>query len=241
MKIKTQKLNALCVATTIALGGAAVPTIAAAGASASVGVANMYLWRGQNLTPSGGQVHGGIEFSGDTGLYGGMWTTTEDEGHETDLYVGFGGEVSGFSYDISYWWYLYPEERGVDLDDSGEIDTEAEAGTQNDLGDTDASELVVSLGYGGFSFGAYVQMDSDKDDDNYFTLGYEYDKYGFTYGTWDLEDSDAGDEYSHITFTYAATDEVTIAVSKAMSDVDDDLGVEEDPLFYVGYDLSFDL
>ena len=223
MKMKSQKLNSLFIATAIALGGATVPTIAAAGATASVGVANMYLWRGQNLTEDGAQVHGGIEFTNEAGLYGGVWTTTETGGHETDLYVGFGGEAGAFSYDISYWWYLYPEE-----------------GTDEDLSDTDASEFVISLGAAGFSLGAYIQADSDKDEDNYFTLGYSYDKFSFTYGMWDREFSETTDEYSHVTLTYAATDEVTLGISKAMADLDTG-GVEEDPLFYVGYDLSFDL
>ena len=223
MKTKLNKLNPLFLATAVALGGAAVPTIASAGASASVGVANMYLWRGQNLTPDGPQVHGGIEFSSEAGLYGGMWTTNEHEGHETDLYVGFGGEAGAFSYDVSYWWYLYPEE-----------------GSDEDLGDTDAAEVVVSLGAAGFSFGAYIQVDSDNDEDNYFTLGYSFDKFGITYGMWDKEFSETSDEYSHVTLTYAATDEVTLGISKAMADLDSG-GVEEDPLFYVAYDLSFDL
>ena len=230
MKLKSQKLNSLCIATAMALGGAAVPTIAAAGATASVGVANMYLWRGDNLTPDGAQVHGGIEFSGETGLYGGVWTTSEESGHETDLYVGFGGEAGAVSYDISYWWYLYPEDT-----DGGTPEKAV------DLSDNDSSELVVALGAAGFSVEAYIQMDSDNDDNNYYTLGYSYDKYSITYGMWDLEFSDSGDEYTHLTFMYAATDEVTLGVSKAFSDLDDDTGIEEDPLFYVGYDLSFEL
>ena len=230
MKTKLNKLNPLFLATAVALGGAAVPTIASAGASASVGVANMYLWRGQNLTPDGAQVHGGIDYSSDMGLYGGVWTTTETGGHETDLYVGFGGEVGGFSYDLSYWWYLYPEERDEDTSETIGIS------------DSDAAEFIVSLGFAGVSLGAYINADSDNDDNNYFTLGYSFDKYGITYGMWDLEFPDAGgDEYTHLTFTYSATDEVTLGVSKAFSDLDDDTGVEEDPLFYVAYDLSFDL
>ena len=234
MKIKSHKLNALCVATTIALGSAAVPTIAAAGASASVGVANMYLWRGQNLTQDGAQVHGGIEFSSETGLYGGVWTTTETGGHETDLYVGFGGSVGDFGYDISYWSYQYPED-GAGTDEDG-------------MGDQDFADLVLSGSYGPVTVAAYLQMeaptgtDDEADENNYYTISGDIDKFSITYGMWDLEDADSGDEYSHLTVMYSATDEVTVGISKAFSDADDDEdGVEEDPLFYVGYDLSFDL
>lgn len=224
----TKKLTPMVIAGTFAASAfMAVPMAAQAEASASVAVSNMYLWRGTNLSPDGGVVSGSLDYSHESGFYAGAWTTSENSGSETDLYLGFGGKISDFSYDVSYWNYLYPEERV--------------GGLQQKLGDTDAAEYVVSLGYGPGTFTAYLNADGDNDDNKYFTLSGEFGKFTATYGWWDLEFPAAGDEYSHITLGYAATDELSFAVSKASSDLSDDSGVEEDPLFSVTWAKSFDL
>ena len=224
----TKKLTPMVIAGTMAASAfMAAPITAQADASASVAVSNMYLWRGINLSPDGGVVSGSLDYSKD-GFHGGVWGSSEYNGSETDLYLGYGGEVSGFSYDVSYFWYMYPEER-------------TGLGAKIDLGDSDAAEYVVSLGYGPGTFTAYINADSDNDDNKYFTLSGDFGKFTATYGWWDLEFPNAGDEYSHITLGYAATDELSFAVSKASSDRSDDFGVEEDPLFSVTYAKSFDL
>ena len=225
MKFKN-KITSLAIASALSAPAVMVSAPAHAEMSASFAVSNMYLWRGQNLTPNGAAVSGSLDYGHESGLYAGVWTTTETEGHETDLYVGFGGEVGGLGYDISFWEYLYPEDGTPPMDG---------------LSDTDASELVLGLSYAGFGFGAYMQTDSDKDDDNYFTLSYEMDKVSFTYGFWDLENT--GNEYGHFTIGYAATDELSFAISFADNDVPDtdSSAIEEDPLFVVTYSKSFDL
>lgn len=157
-----------------------------------------------------------------------MWTSTETGGTETDLYVGYNGKIGEVTFDISYWEYMYPEDRNED-------------GEQLGISDSDYSDYILSVGAAGFTAAAYIAADSDNDENNYFTLAYAYDKFTFTYGMWDLEHPDQGDEYTHLTVMYAATPEVKFGISKAFSDLDDDTGVEEDPLFYVAYDLAFDL
>lgn len=215
----------------------AVPMAAQAETSASVAVSNMYLWRGANISPNGGVVSGSLDYSHESGLYAGIWGSSENGGSEHDLYLGYSGEVSGFSYGVSYFKYMYPEER----DDAGE---------QISSGDSDAAEYVISLGYGPATFTSYINADSDNDDNKYFTLSGEFGKFSVTYGWWDLEndkdpvpnpDGIIVDEYSHITLGYAATDELSFALSKASSDRSDDFGVEEDPLFSVTWAKSFDL
>lgn len=226
----TKKLLPVAGAAAMIATSMVTPTVAQAETSASMAFSNMYLWRGQNLSPDGSVISGSLDYSNESGMYAGVWTTSEDDGHETDLYIGYGGEASGISYDVSYWWYLYPEERtGTDG-----------TGLQQDLGDTDAAEIVLSLGYMDFSFAYYMQVDSDNDDDNYITLGYSFGDFGITYGFWDFENS-GGDEYSHLTLTYSPIDELSFAISKASSDLNDDSGVEEDPLFQVTYSKDFDL
>ncbi len=211
--------------------GAMLPAAVSAQVTASLGVANMYLWRGQNLTPDGGQVHGGVRY--DNGpFYAGMWTTSEQGGHETDLYLGIRGTAGEFGYDLSWVEYLYPE-NGTAPNDG--------------LSDTDTSELILSASYSLFTATAYINTDSDTGDDNYFTIAADIDRWNLTFGFWDLENPGSGtagaDEYSHITVKYALTDALTTGVSVAMSDLDVGAanGVEEDPLFLIAYDWSFDV
>ncbi len=269
MRRNTLGGSSVAIAASIAAAtGMAVPTMASADLSASVGVANMYLWRGLNLTPDAPQVHGGIEYGHESGFYAGAWATSESQsreisfgteqaaregggtpvdavtevnldesgGHETDLYFGYGGSAGEFRYDISYWLYLYPED-GTHPDDG--------------LFDQDLHELILSVGYGPISAAAYIQTEApegtpkDEDENNYFTITGEWQSFSLTFGIWDLETPGSGttppDEYSHLTFMYSATDELSLGVSVAFSDLDDDAGVEENPLFFVGYDLSFDI
>lgn len=222
----SKKLSAVAVATVLSVPTIMIATPAQAEMSASLAVSNMYLWRGQNLTPNGAAVSGSLDYSDESGFYAGVWTSTETGGHETDLYLGFSGEAGGLGYDVSFWEYLYPEDGTAPKDG---------------LSDTDASELVLGLSYGAFGFTAYTQTDSDKDDDNYFTLSFSEGSFSATYGFWSLEKQ--GNEYSHLSLGYAATEELSFGVSIASNDVPDtDPGaIEEDPLFTVTYAKSFDL
>ncbi|MFO8024850.1 TorF family putative porin [Thiohalophilus sp.] len=222
-----KKLSPLALATSVALGGmVAVPSVASADTSASFSIANMYLWRGQNLTQDGAAASGSLDYSHDSCAYAGVWTTTETGGTETDFYAGFAGEVSDFSYDISYWYYMYPE------DD-----------TNTDYDENNLSEVVLGLGYGPVTLTAYVSDETQGASDyTYLTFDYELDKFNFQYGMWDYDEA-GNNEYSHITVMYAATDELTFGVTKADNDVADDAtgAVEVDPMFYVSYSKSFDL
>ncbi len=158
---------------------------------------------------------------------------------------GFGGEAGGVSYDISYWNYLYNE------------DCTGDAATDScDAGENDASEYVLSVGYDPVTFTAYINADAPTSDDEYtyYTLDAGFGKFNVQYGVWDFNAAGANN-YSHITVSYAATDELSFAVSKASNDsgyendadqknVDPDTstyGVEEDLLFQVTYSKSFDL
>jgi hypothetical protein len=272
MKTNFFKVSPLVLAMGIGTAGTAVPLSASAvEVEGTIGVANMYLWRGLNVGQDGGQVHGGVSAS-NAGFYGGFWTTSEQGGTETDLYFGYGGEYKGFSYDVSYWWYLYPEDANGGVPNPSGVYV---PGT--DSGDNDIADLVLSFGYGPVSFAAYLQQEaptdpstdnrgpnatsaaaipgSALDENNYFTLAYDWEKWSFMYGWWDLETAattandlanpngyGGADEYSHIQVSYAATDSLTFAVSKASSDIgQENGGVEEDPLFFVAYDWAFDL
>lgn len=220
------KLSTVALATSMVLG-TAVPTIASAEMTADITVSNMYLWRGQNVG-EGGAVSGTLAYSHDSGFYAGMWTTSEKDGTETDLYFGYAGEFSGISYDVSYWEYLYPED----------------GAKKSGLDEEDLSEVVVGLGYGPVSLGVYFANDTNGGSDyEYFTLGYEHGKFGVIYGWFDYEVDAGNNDYSHITASYAATDELSFSISVLDNEVPDtdSSALQEDPLFQVSYTKSFDL
>lgn len=219
---------AASVAATMAAGLAA-PSIAVAEVSGTVGVSNMYFWRGQDLTEGNAQVFGSLDYAHSTGLYAGIWGSSELGGTEYDLYAGYAGSLGDFSYDIAYVDYNYPN--------SGEYSASGEY--------RDLQEVILSLGYAGFSAAGYFGVgdygrgdDAEDNEDNYFTVGYAYDKYGITVGTWDFEADDTN--YTHVDLSYALTDELGFTVSKVV-DADELSSMEDndDTLFVVTYALSF--
>ena len=227
---------AAAVAGSMMMGAA---TTASAEVSASFAASNMYLWRGINLTPDGGAISGSLDYSHESGFYAGVWTSTETGGHETDLYAGFAGEIGGLGYDVAYFYYMYPE----NLDDLG---------LRTDISDSALADVYVGLTYGPAFVNLYQQVDDNADEDLYYQVGFTYDKFTAFYGGWDLEND--GSDYAHLQLDFAATDNLTFSVSKAMADDVETAGeadfwgvpigetvVDEDPLFVVTYSLGFDL
>ncbi|MAX55663.1 MAG: hypothetical protein CL537_09175 [Alcanivoracaceae bacterium] len=221
-------LKKTVIASAVAAASVMAPAIAAAEISGSLGIASMYLWRGQDVSAGTANVSGSLDFTTDVGFYAGTWvssagTSVNSAGTtstETDFYAGFGGEAGGLSYDISYCTYVYPED---------------------DVGAGELAELIASVGLAGFSLTGYVSAndlsDSDEEnfgDDLYLTLGYEYDKFGVLVGTWDLDADDAN--YTHVDLSYSPIENLTFTVSKVV-DSDEFAAVtdDQDPLFVVGY------
>lgn len=224
-----KKLTPVALATSMALGGLAAPSIASAEVSASINIANMYLWRGINLTPDAPAFSGSLDYANESGFYAGVWGTNEDDGIETDLYLGFGGEAGPISYDVSYWYYMYPEDG---------FTGEGGTGVNVDFADNSLSEFVIGLGYSDFTATFYVSQETQGGSDYiYYTFDYTIGDYNILYGAWSYDDA-GNDEYSHVTLTYAYNDNLTFGVSVAQEDITD--GVETDPLFLVSYAIPLD-
>ena len=109
-------LKKTLIASTIAAASVVAPSMAAAEISGSLGIASMYLWRGQDVSAGTANVSGSLDFTTDAGFYAGTWISSAGTAvaggttsTETDFYVGFGGEAGGLSYDLSYITYVYPE------------------------------------------------------------------------------------------------------------------------------------
>src|SRR5690606_33582284 len=73
-----------------AMASLALTPAAHAEVSASVGASNMYYWRGLDLG-GGAAISADINYSA-SGFFGGLWTSSGDEGWGTeyDIYAGYG-------------------------------------------------------------------------------------------------------------------------------------------------------
>lgn len=226
------KLKLATLASAIALAtSVTVPAVQAEefSASASFAASNMYLWRGVSISDNAPAVSGSLD-AGFGGLYAGVWTSSEGSfsgGSEIDLYVGYANEVGGLSYDLAVVEYMYP--------DSG-----------NDFAIGELSETILSLGFAGVGLSVY--FNNADFGEQYITLGYEYEKLGVTYGTWNYE----ADAWDHLDFTFAATDELSFTLSLRDTDaackaagpgncLPSPIDSDDDPLFAVTYSKSFDL
>ncbi len=83
------------------------------GVSANVAMTSNYVWRGMTQSKNSPAIQGGFDLDY-KGLYAGVWGSNVDFGStasvEIDLYLGYANDISGFSYDINYCQYTYPNE-----------------------------------------------------------------------------------------------------------------------------------
>ena len=201
----------------MAVAGAAsvsmVPAAAQAEVSYNAAVSNMYLWRGQDISDGQGVVSGGIDYSHDSGLYAGVWASSEAAGTETDLYAGYGLTSGDFGLNLAYWAYLYPSD-----------------GTKSSFSNDDGtyiSEYEVTLSYADFS--ATAMIDTEDTDLRYYSVGYDIGPVGLHAGMYEL----GADDYTDVSISYAATDALSFTLSKAQGDA---LAAEDEkPMLQVSY------
>jgi len=234
---KTFALKPLALSMAVAAASAVsmVPATAQAEVSYNASVSNFYLWRGLDISEGQGVLSGGVDYAADSGLYAGMWASSEAGGSEFDLYGGWAGSFGDFGIDLGYFAYYYPTEVGYTVVGSDLEFVTADSGFDKDDG-TLITELFVGLSYSDFGAGMYINTDADDNDGyKYLSLDYGYDKFGFHFGKTMLDD---GDEYSDVNVSYAATDAFTITVSKAMGDAVEDTSFEN-PVINLSYALPF--
>lgn len=82
---------------------------AMAGASANIGATSNYVWRGITQSADDAAISGGLDYSHDSGLYIGTWTSSTAWGSsEVDLYGGYAQEFGDVSVDVGLTRYYYP-------------------------------------------------------------------------------------------------------------------------------------
>lgn len=202
-------------------GAALMAPAAYAGAevSASVGVANMYLWRGMDLGDGDAAVSGDLKVKHDSGAYAGIWGSSGDAswGTEYDLYAGWGGKVGNLDVDASLWTYAYP-----DKDDT----------VDGDIAPGELVDGVVSVGSGPVNVTLYEALKGDDDNEyRYVTAKYTKGKYSAMYGQHMYEE---GASPGHIQLGYQYNDNLSFAVSQFVVDNDE---VDDNPKFLASYSI----
>ncbi|MGD2076651.1 MAG: TorF family putative porin [Gammaproteobacteria bacterium] len=219
--------------------------------SANLGVASNYYFRGVSQTGDAAAVSGGLDYNHDSGFYLGTWASNIDFGDdskadmEIDFYTGFGGDIgaSGFTYDLSGWYYWYP---GAGGDEQG--------------GDLDYAEASGSLGWqwitGTVAYTFWGENDDDvtfTEDDVYYNLTadlpmemagfspsvfigyYDFDCDGndacgnASYTHWGLGISKDAGEFGAFSVTYEQTD----------GGEGDAVATDENPNFWIGWAKDF--
>jgi uncharacterized protein (TIGR02001 family) len=214
----TKTLLAASVAASLTAASVFAP-VANAEVTGSVGVANMYYWRGLDLGNGDPMVSGDLKFS-ESGFYAGIWGGSGDStfGTEYDLYAGYGNTIGEmFKYDISVWSYSYPS--ATEEVDGEKVDASVDPG--------DLSEAVITLGAGPVSF---TYMDNIAGGSGYWyaTLGATFGAFSLTYG---LHETDL----AHVDFGYAYNDKLTFKIGKVIDDVDGEFN--DKAKFVVSYNL----
>ncbi|NRB39626.1 MAG: hypothetical protein HRU20_14340 [Pseudomonadales bacterium] len=207
--------------------------------SANIGVTSNYVWRGVTQSDDQAAVSGGVDYEHDSGFFAGTWisNTTTGTGNETDLYVGFAGEMGDFGYGATYNYYMY---------------SQAE--------DSDFGELLLDFSFSLVNFGlAYTVNDSalTEDEDTqgyvagdiyyYLGLGTEIAQdwsWSASYGgyTFDNDASDNELNYSLVMFDVTKSTEemgdLTLSASKILED-EKDVDLDDDIIFVVSWATSF--
>lgn len=231
------KLSKTLIASSVAAvmaAGVMAPVQAEVEVGASVGVASTYLWRGADLGTGTPAVFGDLSVS-TAGFYSGIWGSSGDDtaGTEYDLYLGYGGSVGDFSYDLSVWSYNYPTGAGYAKD--GETDF------------ADWTDTVVSLGYGPVNFAAYIPVgkENSSGDYMYYTLGADMGAFSVLVGMHSdnaavngavsCPENEVSDTCSpvHLNVSYAYNDNLSFTVSQFIADETD----TDDAKFVVSYTL----
>lgn len=192
--MKTTYNNVLIAAAAVVIAGGALAPVAHAEVevSASVGVANMYYWRGLNLGNGDAAVFGDLAVSAG-GAYGGIWASSGDAaaGTEYNLYLGYGREMGDFNFDISAWTYAYPE-------------TEVDPG--------ELVEIVSSLGFGPVALTYYHGLEDSKD--------YWYATAEVTFSAFNLKYGLHEDDLAHVDLSYAYNDHLSFTLGLVVNDAE---------------------
>lgn len=209
--MNTFKKTMLATAAVSAMAMGVAPA-ATAEVAASATISSSYLWRGFDLGSGTPALSADLVYS-EGGFYGGLWLSSGDtaNGTEYDFFLGYGGSVGDFTYDIGYATYVYPT-GSSDIDKPGEL-----------------AEYIYSVGYGPVSLTVFDDVDTNY---SYTTVGYDVGDFSLMYGAHE----NGSNEQENFDITYSYSDSVSFTYSVPFG-VEGD--VEAEPTFVASYSLPF--
>jgi|TARA_R110000772_G_scaffold96694_2_gene195570 uncharacterized protein (TIGR02001 family) len=163
--------------------------------SGNVTLATDYVFRGISQTDEKGAIQGGFDWSGDTGLYAGIWASNVAFGGATtemDYYFGYAGETDGgFGYDVGIIYFDYEGESSLDYIEYALGLSYADFSVgfvySDEFGDGGPEYMYYSAGYS-LALTEVISVDfnigfTDTDQDDYWEAGADsYTDYGVTFG-----------------------------------------------------------
>ena len=191
--------------------------------SGNAGITSNYLWRGMTQNDNELAFSAGFDLEDESGFYAGVWGSSinfgDEADNEIDVYAGYAFEANGFSYDLGYIAYIYPD-AGVKEYDFGEV--------------------YASVGYGpasiSYSYQVADSADSYSTDTTYTSVGYELpvgETYSASlhYGYYDIEGAaEAQQDYG---FTIGRGDFSLAVIGTS------DVTADDDTKFVLSYGKSF--
>jgi hypothetical protein len=232
MKMK-QKLVTSAVALS-AFAGFAVPA-AHAEVAASVGVANMYYWRGLDLGRGDPALIGDVNVSAN-GAYAGLWASSGDAagGTEYDFYAGYKFSADKFFVDLNYTTYMYPSRSGqVDDGILKELLDEEEYALVENYGFNDISDVAVTVGVTptedmSFKFMHRVGIADFLGDADYTytTVSGTFSKFTALVGM-HSDDTGVYDGLTHLDLSYAYNSKLTFTLGKVIDQGEGDIYNDE--------------
>jgi len=216
--------------------------VAMADMTANIGGTSNYVWRGITQSADDAAISGGLDYSHDSGLYIGTWTSSTAWGSpEIDLYGGFAKDFGALGVDVGLTRYYYPTDvngGGVNLDW-----TEVKAAVSY-------GPAKLTVAHGDDVFGI-VDVTS-----NYASLDLSHDlkedlSVGLHVGYWKFSDPIAVSIACNPALSCVADDTMTeysVSLTKgdftftaADTTLDDTAYQDASPRVYVSYTKTFDL
>jgi len=208
-------------------------------------VANMYLFRGQDLGNGSAMISGYLVGSG-KGFYSGIWVASGDAelGAEYDVFFGYEGNISDVTVNTNLTNYIYPSNEEADTFGA-------------------RSDFYLNVAYGPFALDYQDNIAGDSGY-AYYAFTVALLRYSVTLGVADINDLTdsailsnvpgdsyfAGDvrvDYTHLDFSYSYNDNLTFTVSKVLEQDTIEMGgvkyennVDDDLLFALSYSLPIE-
>lgn len=184
--------------------------------AATVGVSNMYYWRGFDLG-GGAALIADVNVSSN-GFMAGLWTSSGDGtlGTEYDIYGGYSGASGDLSYGVSLVSYNYANPKGEDS--HGDVWAPVNPG--------DYIEVIPFIGYGPFKLTYYDAIAAEhpyfSEDYSYVTAELIFEKVAFKYGQHMQKDGgpESLDGVSFLDATFKYNDKLSFTLGKIVDDND---------------------